>query len=32
MTYVAFLQLLKSAQELNASEGYIFKNLEKDGK
>ena len=24
--------LLKTAQELNATEGYIFKNLEKDGK
>ena len=23
--------LLKTAQELNATEGYIFKNLEKDG-
>ena len=24
--------LLKTAQELNATEGYIFKNLEKDGR
>ena len=24
--------LLKTAQDLNATEGYIFKNLEKDGK
>ena len=23
--------LLKTAQQLNATEGYIFKNLEKDG-
>ena len=26
------IQLLKTAQDLNATEGYLFKNLEKDGK